>query len=183
MLRTYGTYKDEVTLKLYCLGRPTYYRVSEDSTFENDEWVKFTTNDYSINVALQTAKLYELFIQVKTFAIESYVVSVRISKFSNQIPVKLKSVIIENGALTTNKTSLFVRLQYDGTPTHFKFLLNPVLVSGEVDWGVAEWTPFSSLESIYVIDDVSQANSCYFLLKDANESLSEKVSTIIYNQL
>lgn len=172
----------KAVLQFDCIGTPTHYRIGELADLSDASWVQFTTTDLIVEKQLPEIKTYGLFLQVKNSVMESNIRSIVIDRLDTYVVINLKVIILDGGALNTNKTSIGVVLQYDGTPIQYKYALNPTLVNGVVNWSLYAWNSYSSFPNSFYIGGEDGKKDLYFLLKDSRDATDELNSNInFYN--
>ena len=65
---------------------------------------------------------------------ESNIKNVIVDRLDDYVTINLKVIIIDSGNTGTTSNTVNITLQYDGTPTQYKYALNPTLINGEVNW-------------------------------------------------
>lgn len=116
-----------------CLGTPSYYRIGETSDLSGAVWTEFDNAELIIEYQLGSIKTYNLFAQVKNSVMESNIKSIVVDRLDDYVTINLKVIILDSGNTETNTNNIPVILQYDGTPTQYKYALNPILVESLVD--------------------------------------------------
>lgn len=117
-----GTTVPEITVSLNLLGIGTHYRIGQTSDLSALPWIELPSKlsfEYTLDVSggYGTKTIY---VQVKNNYTSSAVVSKDVIYKDNRTPLKLKSIVLNNGAAETTTQQVSIAMAYEGTtpPTH-----------------------------------------------------------------
>lgn len=152
-----NTINKAVTVSLNLSGDvPTYYMISESSSFIGAVWAAFTSSSipFTLSDVIGTKTVY---VKVKTATQESAVKSDTINLIDG---ANLLSISINSGATETSNQSVSVAMVTVGTPTHY-------MISESSIFSGAAWIAFATPVS-FVLSTGYATKTLYVKVKDAN---------------
>lgn len=168
------------SIQIFCIGKPTHYRVSELETIEGSEWVTFP-DSFIITYPTVTSKIYTLFIQVKSAVMESNIKIITFEKRDPYIQILLKTIILNNGDTSITTNVIPIVLQYDGIPTNYKLAVNPVEENGVINWDLYSSLPYNEFpNSVVVPETPGGTQKIWVKLIDDRSAETSLSSSIIY---
>lgn len=141
-------------------GIPTHYKVSEDDSLPGD-WLPWPDAS-SAEVPYILSSGYgnkTVYMRIKDDLGESYTKADIIS-YEELVAVSLAGISIENGAEETAGTTVRVRFDYGGSPTHYR------MAETEPELAVSDWMPWT--DSITYTFNGIGSKTLYAQIKDSS---------------
>lgn len=170
----------QASIQIFCIGKPTHYRVSELETMEGSEWVAFP-DSFIITYPTDTSKVYTLFIQVKSAVMESNIKTIVFEKRDPYIQILLKAIILDSGNTSITTNIIPIVLQYDGIPISYKLAVNPIEENGTIDWNLYSSLPYNEFPDNITVPESPVGNQKVWVkLIDDRSAETSLSASIIY---
>lgn len=167
-----------VRVQVECIGTPTEYKVSEDSTFDNISWVPFNNGDLIVDYPMTDFRDYTIYFQIRSSVMESNVKAITVEHVDQFIPINLKAVVLDGGSEFTEKTDIPIVLQYDGTPIYYKISIGSSGVAP--NWANLPQQPFYNFPSTIKAPENSSSIVAWVQIIDERNNTSNNSDHINY---
>lgn len=150
-------------------GEPTHYRIGTTEDLSAVAWVAFVNPmPFVITEPFGNKTIY---VQIKNASKESNIKSLTFEYRNPYVAVTLSSIIINNGATTTEANSVQVFANFSGTPTHYK-------IGEGVNLDGYSWLEYANNPVFFDLSPDAGVKTISMQFKD-NQTTSEIKSAVI----